>query len=414
MRALSYYTGVDTSAGICLAPPGAARPGAAVRVLAAWLVIACAVTPGVLAQGAPSPPSDTRQEAPAPVAFPGGVVWEIALAAQPAFRPVFDDRRMFAALKDNTLVAVTLDTGAAAWSVSQASTVPLAVAGGLLIGADGADLWARDAATGAPRWQHRVDAGTVAAMAASPDTACLATSSGTLLCVHASDGTPRWQQAASLPASAGPAMANGRVFVGRGDGSVQAYGLDTGRALWTRVTKGTVVTLSVTDTRVVVGTDSNTVYTLDAAKGKQKWKWRTGGDPVGSAIVVGKRLYYVAYDNTLRAHNLRNGHLAWARPLVSRPVGGPVSIGDRVLVASVAPHLRAFKVTDGTPDGVVALPGKAVDQPHLVAALGDLPPMVVVVTGGGQIQAIGQTIEPAVVPLEALPGARLIPETLRR
>jgi len=83
-------------------------------------------------------------------------------------------------------------------------------------------------------------------------------------------------------------------------------------------------------------------------------------------------------------------------------------------VASVAPQLRAFKVTDGTPDGVVALQGKVIRPPQLVAAAGDVPPMLVVLTGGGQMQAIGQTIEPAVVPLETLPGTRLIPETLKR
>jgi hypothetical protein len=36
------------------------------------------------------------------------------------------------------------------------------------------------------------------------------------------------------------------------------------------------------------------------------------------------------------------------------------------------------------------------------------------VTGGGQVQAIGQTVEPPLVPLERLPGNRLIPESLKR
>jgi outer membrane protein assembly factor BamB len=388
----------------------------------AGIIVLTVATAAFTAQGPPQPPSgppppgDRGQapEAEGVVAFPGGVVWEGTLPEQPAFRPAFDGSRMFVAMKDKTLVAITLETGVTAWTEPQPSSVPPTVAGTLVVGADGASLWARDAASGATKWASPLDAEAILQVGATTDTVCSVTASGRLSCVAASDGTPRWQQDLGAKPSAGLLVAGGRVVVGFADGAVRAFGLDKGAPLWTHTTKGAVLTLSATDTRVIAGTDANFVFALDAKKGSRKWKWRTGGDPVGDAIVVGKRLIYVAYDNTLRAHNIRNGHMAWDRVLVSRPVGGPVSIGDRVLVASVAPQLRAFKVIDGTPDGVVALPGKVIHQPYLVAAAGDVPPMVVVVTGGGQMQAIGQTIEPAVVPLETLPGARLIAETVRR
>jgi hypothetical protein len=430
MSALSYYTGVDTSAGIRLE---LTRTITRRRVAPALLsvLLAAGILPATALAQPPSPPPDSRPaqgppgKGPGPaapaegvIAFPGGVVWEAALPGSPAHRPAFDDRRMFVALKDDTLVAVTLETGAIAWTQPQASTAPPGVMSATLVGADGTSLWARDAATGAPRWTRTVDADAlpnyVSQIGATAAAACLTTAAGTLSCVKPEDGSPLWQQALGAKPTAGPVVAAGRVAVGFADGRVRAFAIDTGAPLWTRSATGAILTLTATNSRVIAGTDANVVYVFDAAKGKQKWKWRTGGDPVGEAIVVGKRLYYLAYDNMLRAHNLRNGHMAWSRVLASRPVGGPVAIGDRVLVASVAPQLRAFKVTDGTPDGVVALLGKVIHPPQFVAAAGDVPPMLVVLTGGGQMQAIGQTIEPAVVPLETLPGTRLIPETLKR
>jgi outer membrane protein assembly factor BamB len=304
------------------------------------------------------------------------------------------------------------------WTQPQASSVPPEVAGAFVVGADGTSLWARDTTTGAPRWTRAVDTASlpnyVTRIAAAPAAVCVATAAGSLSCLKPEDGSLLWEQPVGARPTAGPVVAAGRVALGFADGRVRAFAIETGTPLWTRTATGAVLTLTATDARVIAGTDANLVFVFDAAKGKQKWKWRTGGDPAGEAILVGKRLYYLAYDNMLRAHNMRNGHLAWSRVLSSRPVGGPVAIGDRVLVASVAPQLRAFKVTDGTPDGVVALLGKVIHQPQIVAATEDMPPMLVVVTGGGQMQAIGQTIEPAVVPLETLPGARLIADTLKR
>jgi hypothetical protein len=205
------------------------------------------------------------------------------------------------------------------------------------------------------------------------------------------------------------------VGLGFADGRVSLFAGESGAVLWTRTVGGPVLALTVSETRVIAGSSNNMVYVLDAKKnGKQRWKWRTGGDPVGDTAFDGKRLYYLAYDNSLRAHNVRNGHLAWTRILQSRPVGGPVVIGDRVVVAGVTPQLRAFRMKDGSPDGVVGVPGRLINRPQLIAAHGDLPAMLVVVTGGGLVQAIGQTVEPPLVPLERLPGNRLIPETLKR
>jgi outer membrane protein assembly factor BamB len=238
--------------------------------------------------------------------------------------------------------------------------------------------------------------------------------SGDLVSLALADGATRWERQVGAAPTAGPASMDGHVFVGFADGRVIAFAPETGSPQWTRPLGSKVLVLSATATRVVAGAENNFLYVLDPKDGDQKWKWRTGGDLLGDAVTDGHRLYYVSLDNTLRAHNQRNGHLAWKRSLSSRPVGGPLWIGDRVVVAAVAPELRAFTAANGTASGVVSVPGRIIHRPYLVEAAGDLPPLLVIVTAGGQVQAIGQTIEPPLVPLESLPGNRLIPETLKR
>ncbi len=399
---MSYYTGVISRA--TNSPSRGRRPASRppCRRLAALLALGLALAAAVPA---------AAQEASL-VTFPGGVVWQTQLPAAPAFPPAFDATRAFIALKDGTLAAVGLDTGVVTWSLAQAASVPPAAGGGLVAGADGATVWVRDAATGAPRWQRTLDHPAVTQVLVTAEAVVVATEGGIVVSLLAADGAERWRQPLGTRPTAVPVSDDRLVFAGLLDGRVVALDARAGTPAWTRALRGKILTLSLFDDRLLAGSNDNFAYILAAKDGDQKWKWRTGGDVIGTAIADARRLYYVSLSNTLLAHNRRNGHLAWKRGLPSRPAGGPVWIGDRVVVAGVAPELRAFKVEDGSPSGTVGVPGRILHRPHLAEAAGDVPARLVIVTGGGHVLALGQTVEPPLVPMEEPFGRKLAPETL--
>jgi hypothetical protein len=82
------------------------------------------------------------------------------------------------------------------------------------------------------------------------------------------------------------------------------------------------------------------------------------------------------------------------------------------VVAGMSPELRGYKTSDGRPAGSAPLPGRALHGPLVAAARGSVPARLLIMTAGGQVLAIGQTVEPRLVPLEFLPGGPLRPEVL--
>jgi outer membrane protein assembly factor BamB len=398
---LSYYTGV-----ISRAPNSPSRgPRAAAR--RRWSCIAAPAVAAALVCA----PAVSAQDASL-VTFPGGVVWQAALPAPPAFAPAFDPARVFVLLRDGSVTAIDHQTGAPVWTQPQASTVPPAAGAGIVAGADGPRVWARDAASGSVRWLQTLEHPVVTQPLIAGDAVFVPTEAGVVACLQVADGAVRWRQPLGTRPTAAPDADGQRVFTGLLDGRVVALDLRTGAPGWTRALRGKILTVSVVDDRVLAGSNDNFAYLLATKDGDQQWKWRTGGDVIGAAVADARRLYYVSLSNTLLAHNRRNGHLAWKRGLPSRPAGGPVWIGDRVVVAGVAPELRAFKVEDGSPSGTVGVPGRILHRPYLAEASGEVPARLVLVTGGGQVLAIGQTVEPPLVPMEEPFGRRLAPETL--
>jgi outer membrane protein assembly factor BamB len=349
---------------------------------------------------------------PPAVAFPGGVIWQFALPAPPAQRPAYDDALLYVALRDGVLLAIDHATGVPAWSANRDATVAPVSTGLHLAGASGANAWALDAATGRTRWQH--DLGAVVILPpVSADTGLLfltAANDAVLLAVD--DGRELWRQPINGRAMSVAAAAGGRAWIGLDDGRLLAMQTSTGAIRWTRTLPGAAFVMTPLGDRLLVGSADNFLYALRDKDGGTAWRWRTGGDVVGAATADARRVYFVSLDATLRAIDLRHGDLRWQRPLAARPVGGPAFAGDVLVVAGVSPELRGYKVSDGGPAGSAPLPGRALHGPLVAAARGSVPARVLIMTAGGQVLAIGQTVEPRLVPLEFVPGKPLRPEVL--
>jgi len=349
---------------------------------------------------------------PPAVAFPGGVIWQVALTAPPAQLPAFDAARLYVALRDGTLVALDHATGLPAWSASRDATVAPLSMGSFLVGASGATAWALDAATGSRRWEHDLGAVVVLAPISTDAGPLFLTLANDAVLLASDDGQEIWRQPLSGRATSSAAGARGRAWVGLDDGRVLAMQTSNRAIQWTRTLPSAALVMTPLGDRLLVGSADNFLYALEGKDGEIAWRWRTGGDVVGAAAADARRVYFVSLDATLRAIDLRHGDLRWQRPLAARPVGGPALAGDTLVVAGVSPELRGFKTGDGGLAGSVPLPGRALPGPFVATARGSVPARVLIMTAGGQVLAIGRTVEPRLVPLEFLPGRPLRPEAL--
>jgi outer membrane protein assembly factor BamB len=400
---LTYYTGVvpradNASANRC----GLVDPRSRLRAWrGAGLALALALLPGPV-------PEACAQE----LAFPGGVLWQITFDPPPAQLPAFDDRSAYVVLQGGSVRAVDHASGSIRWTSPASSTVRPASSGRQLVGAEGVAAWALDAVSGREVWRRDLGANAAAVPAVTPDGAAFLTEKGDLVLLSWADGREVWR--AQMPARVSAPLAAGldRVWVGLDDGRVMAIRLTDGATAWTRPLGARILGMTPIGDRLFAGASDNFLYALRARDGDLAWRWRTGGDVVGEAVADGRQVYFTSLDAMLRAVDRRHGDLRWQRALTTRAVGGPALAGTQVILAGVSPELRAFRTSDGGMAASTPVPGRPLHGPFLAAAAAAAPARLILLTAGGHLLAIGQTVEPSLVPLDILPWTKLPPEEL--
>jgi len=340
----------------------------------------------------------------------GRALWGIALDAAPAQPPAFDGLRIFVVLRDGTVRAVDHASGATRWSVAVSSIVELAASGRVVAGADASAAWGLDAGTGRALWRRSLGAKAAAAPVASEPGALFVTEAADLVLLAWDDGHESWRIRLPARLSAPLASAGGTAYVGLDDGRVMAVKLSDGSIAWIRQLPAAVLVLTPLGDRVVAGSGDNYLYALRARDGKLSWRWRTGGDIVGQAAGDGRRVYFVSMDAMLRALDAGNGTLRWQRPLRSRPIGGPLLAGELLILAGVSPELQAFRISDGGTVASTPVPGRALQGLYLAKATDTAPDRVVLLTAGGRLLAVGEGVDPDLVPLDTVPGTPLAEE----
>ncbi len=118
-----------------------------------------------------------------------------------------------------------------------------------------------------------------------------------------------------------PAIANGFVYFGSGDGNIYALDATTGDLKW-KFKTGDVVHASpaIADGKLFIGSWDSYFYALDSATGKELWRFKTGEDPdmhnqVGiqsSATVADGVVYFGCRDSNLYALDAATGKKLWA------------------------------------------------------------------------------------------------------
>jgi outer membrane protein assembly factor BamB len=236
-----------------------------------------------------------------------GIKWTFHAKGEVNSSPAIADGVVYVGSNDGNLHAIDQQTGAQKWAFATESRVPSspAVANGLVyFGSYDGRFYAVDTATGKLKWkfdnagERRYTAthlhGSVPAAEAMPDPFDVYLSS--------------------------PAVWNGAVYFGSGDGNVYALDAATGALKW-KFHTGDVVHASpaIADGRLYIGSWDSYFYALDAASGSEVWRFKTGEDPdihnqVGiqsSATVVDGVVYFGCRDSNLYAVDAATGKEKW-------------------------------------------------------------------------------------------------------
>ena len=120
-----------------------------------------------------------------------------------------------------------------------------------------------------------------------------------------------------------PAVVNGVVYFGSGDGNVYALNASTGAKLWSLYhrRRSVISSPAVANGVVYIGSDDDNVYALNASTGAKLWSYTTGSN-VGSSPAVVNGVVYVGSGRRQRVCAERQ-HRRQAVELCHRSVCGP-------------------------------------------------------------------------------------------
>jgi eukaryotic-like serine/threonine-protein kinase len=265
-----------------------------------------------------------------------GVKWTFKTGGAIVASPAIADGVVYIASMDGHLFAIDQETGKEKWNFK--SRMPIAsspaVSGGTLYFVSSAgSLAAIDVATGKPKWvfatefERKFEAKNLHGYPSPAQTI--------------PDAWDIW--------TSSPAVANGKVFFGSGDGNVYAVTADTGIELWKVQTKDIVhASPAVFNNTVYIGSWDSNLYALNAETGEEKWTFKAGEDntihnQVGfqsSPAVVDGVVYVGCRDGHVYALDAANGKKKWDYSTNKSWVNGTPAVRDGVVYVGTSDSSR--------------------------------------------------------------------------
>jgi outer membrane protein assembly factor BamB len=259
---------------------------------------------------------------------------------------------------------------------------PAVVDGTVYVGNTDGNLYSIDAQSGNPKWKFEAMSRIVSSPAVADGIVYFTAYDGNFYALDASTGLAKWKfqtggehrfSAKHLhgvqPVSetmpdpfdaylSSPAVWNGAVYFGSGDGNVYSINVKSGALNW-KFKTGDIVHASpaIADGIVFVGSWDSYFYALDASSGNEEWRFKTGDDPdthnqVGiqsSAAVVDGMVYFGCRDSHLYALDEHSGEKKWAMSLNGSWVVSSPAVAEGVVyfVTSDSSLLYALDAKSG-------------------------------------------------------------------
>jgi outer membrane protein assembly factor BamB len=243
------------------------------------------------------------------------------------------------------------------------------VSGGLVfVGSSDNFLYALGSTTGGLKWKFKTESRVTSSPAVDQGTVYFLSYDSNFYAVAADTGTLKWKfktagehrfSARHLHGAApdtelmpdpfdyylsSPAVWNGTVYFGSGDGNVYALDARAGSLKWKFHTNDVVhASPAISDGTLFIGSWDSYMYALDATTGKERWHFKTGEDHEihnqqgiqASAAVADKTVYFGCRDSNFYAVDAVTGKQKWSLNNKGSWVIGSAALQDgKVYVAT--------------------------------------------------------------------------------
>ena len=364
--------------------------------------------------------------------------WIVTLDAPPSAGGAMDAERVYIPIQTEQLVALSRASGTAVWKRDIESMWPPIVIGDTLYLAASDEIHALDSATGAEKWRAPFDGRMTAPLTGvrfqvsgvrdgsgvreqvSGNVLLGIFERGLVIAFSADDGRMLWMRDLGVASHFTPAIDGMRAIFALDDGRAVALRLADGRTDWEQKLEGMLTQPSFAHDRVFVGSNNNFLYALMNDSGRLAWKWKTGGDVIGTSGDAKGGAYYASLDNVLRAVNRGNGNQRWIKEIPTRPVLPPQTLGDAmkyeeiIVLTGATSEIDAFAAKNGAVIGMYTPPADSSLEgaPLIDPLLKPYQVAMVVITRDGRAIGLKPSAmllpEPANVPFSVeLPGRRL-------
>ena len=230
--------------------------------------------------------------------------WNSKLSAD-VTGPALADGAVYVTELDGNVSALDTTDGGLRWRQRDSSGIqssPLVVGGRVIYGTDSGEVVARSDSSGKQLWRAQLDAPVKASPSLHGGVVYVGDYRGTMYALDESSGEVRWKlDTGSGGFYSSPAIAFGRVYEARDDGTVVAARLD-GKLDWSLDTKAPIYgSPSITDVdglgeTLYIGNYAGKLLALDATSGKQHWSYDVGGQIPGSPVIVGDAVFTSSFD----------------------------------------------------------------------------------------------------------------------
>ena len=158
-----------------------------------------------------------------------------------------------------------------------------------------------------------------------------------------------WSYQAKDSIESSAAIADGVVYVGSMDSSLFAIDLATGKLRWRYATTGPVQESSpCTHGGIVYVGDLNGVFhAVDASNGKARWTYKAAGEIKSSPNWYGNQIYFGSYDQNLYCLAADTGALVWKYTTEGPVHGTPAIDKGRVYISGCDENFRAIDAATG-------------------------------------------------------------------
>jgi outer membrane protein assembly factor BamB len=333
--------------------------------------------------------------------------WTVSLTTPAAAAPGFDQQMAYVPLQGGDMLAIDLNEGQVRWTVDLRTAFTPATGDGLVFVAIDELVVSLDQPTGRTLWRTPIGAPLSGPLFWDGGWVFASTTGGELVAMRAEDGAIVWRHPLGAAISVTPSTSEDRLYLALADKSLAAVDIETGQLLWQFALNEDATGLLATEDQLLVGTRANRLHSISLDRGRIRWSQRAGADVIGAPIADEDNIYFVAFDNVLRALSRRNGNLRWSRNLPSRPSGGVLRINDVVLVPFSTNDIGAYLVTTGAPAFTIQAVGELASSPFLRDDARVTEPRLIAMSREGALQGFAPRVEPPPAPLAELPGAKV-------